>query len=189
MHRLIRCCFYISLISAALPVWGGVDIAGIHIADSYPLGGQSLRLNGAGVRSKIFIKVYIGTLYLAETTSSVEQVLQSPGPKSMQMSILYKEIEAEKIAQGWSDGFAANLSADQLQQMAPRLKQFNALFPALKKGDHVYMDFVPGEGTVVKINNDMRGHVEGADFFRALLQVWIGNHPADKHLKHGLLGG
>jgi hypothetical protein len=188
MHRLIGCYLYISLISTALPAWGGIDIAGIRIADNYPLAGQSLHLNGAGVRSKFFVKVYIGALYLAETTSSVEQVLQNPGPKSMQMSILYEEIEAEKITQGWSDGFAANLSADQLQQLAPRLKQFNALFPALKNGDRIYMDFVPGKGTVVKINNDMRGRIDGEDFFRALLQVWIGNHPADKNLKSGLLG-
>jgi len=32
------------------------------------------------------------------------------------------------------------------------------------------------------------GLIEGDDFFRALLMVWIGEHPADTSLKKGLLG-
>lgn len=188
MHFLTRCCLYISLIFAAPPASSDVDIAGIRVADSYLLADRPLVLNGAGIRSKFFIKVYVGALYLGESTSSAEQALESPGPKSMQMRMLYKQVEADKIAAGWRDGFKANLSDSQLMQLTARLEQFNALFPSLTKGDHISMDFVPGKGTAVKINDDIRGHIEGTDFFKALLQVWIGNHPADKGLKRGLLG-
>ena len=188
MHILVRCCIYLSLIFAALPARSAVDIAGIHVDQSYRLSNQLLVLNGAGTRSKFFIKVYVGALYLGAPTTEAEQALKSSGPKSMQMIMLYKKVEAEKIAEGWSDGFKANLSPDELSALAARLKQFNSLFPDLRKGDHVYMDFTPGKGTTLKINNESRGQIEGADFFNALLRVWIGNHPADKGLKRGLLG-
>jgi len=188
MPVLIRGCLYLSLICVALPARSDTDIAGIRVAGSYPLANQTLVLNGAGIRSKFFFKIYVGALYLGQSASSAEQALASTGPKSMQMMMLYKEVDADKIAEGWSEGFEANLSADQLMRLAARLKQFNTLFPALKKGDHVYMDFVPGKGTTVTINDKRRRHIEGEDFFKALLQVWIGAHPADKGLKRGLLG-
>ena len=97
MRILIRCCLYISLILTALPARGDVDIAGIRVAGSYPLARESLVLNGAGVRSKFFVKVYVGALYLGTSTSSAEQILADRGPKSMQMVMLYKEIEADNF--------------------------------------------------------------------------------------------
>ena len=104
------------------------------------------------------------------------------------MTMLYKEVEAGKITQGWNDGFSANLTNAELEPLKQRLKKFNALFPPLYKGDIVRMDYSPGTGTLLSINDRQLGHIEGADFFAALLKVWIGAQPVDKNLKKGLLG-
>lgn len=40
------------------------DVKGVNIAESVTLGGETLGLNGAGVRSKFFISVYVGASYL-----------------------------------------------------------------------------------------------------------------------------
>jgi len=188
MHTFVRYCLYSSLLCVALPASSNTDIAGIHIADSYPLADHSLALNGAGIRSKFFFDIYIGVLYLDKPASNTREILANPGSKSMQMIMLYRKVDAKKIADGWLEGFEENLPDEQMSKVATRLHQFGALFPALKKGDHVYMDYVPDQGTTVKVNNDTRGLIKGADFYNALLQVWIGRHPADKDLKHGLLG-
>jgi long-chain acyl-CoA synthetase len=41
----------------------------------------------------------------------------------------------------------------------------------------------------VWINDRLRGKVAGDDFARALLRIWLGEHPADSGLKEALLGG
>jgi len=188
MYAIVRNSIYISLLMAALPALAASGTAGVALPETYTLNGQSLVLNGAGIRSKFFFKIYVGALYLATATDDAANALAEPGAKSMQMVTLYKEVSADKIAEGWRNGFEANLSPGDLGRMRARLQRFNSMFPALHKGDHVYMDFVPGEGTRVTINRDLRGSIEGDDFFAALLQVWIGPHPADKDLKRGLLG-
>lgn len=188
MTVLVRPLLYISLLCAPLLVQAGTKVAGVELADSYRLGDRSLSLNGAGIRSKLFIKVYIGALYVGETSKDAAVLIAAPGAKSMQMYMLYKKVEAEKITRGWSDGFAANLSEPEFKAIEGRLQQFNALFPALKEGDIVHMDYLPGKGTRLSVNGQALGNIEGQDFFTALLKVWIGAHPADTGLKKGLLG-
>jgi hypothetical protein len=188
MRAFVRCCFYFSLLSAIPPALAAMETAGVDLADHYTVGDQSLVLNGAGIRTKFFFKIYVGALYLASATHDAGHTLTEPGAKSMQMAMLYRKVGADKIAEGWTDGFRANLSSAQFKRVATQLRQFNALFPDLKAGDRVYMDYIPGEGTTVTINKDRRGRVAGDDFFAALLKVWIGAHPADDDLKRGLLG-
>ena len=53
----------------------------------------------------------------------------------------------------------------------------------------MHMDYVPDQGRRQSINGETLDNIEGQDFFAALLQVWIGEHPADAELKRGLLGG
>jgi len=56
-------------------------------------------------------------------------------------------------------------------------------------GDIVLLDYVPGKGTAVKINGVEKGIVEGEDFNKALLDIWLGEEPADDGLKDAMLGG
>jgi hypothetical protein len=187
MRGIVRYSF-ICLLLYTWPARASVDIAGLSLPTTYKLAGHSLVLNGAGIRSKFFFKIYVGALYLDKATHDPQQALDAPGAKSMQMLMLYKQVDAEKVADGWRAGFEANLSRAELAPLTTRLQQFNALFPTLHKGDHVYMDYVPGAGTRLTINKEHRGAIAGEDFFHALLQVWIGKQPADTGLKSGLLG-
>lgn len=188
MSNLCRCVLYISLLLSALPARAETEIAGVELADSYSIDQHSLQLNGAGIRSKFFVKVYVGALYLGETSNNAAAILAAPGAKSMQMTVLYKEVDADKITRGWTDGFEANLSDAELTALSDRLQTFNALFPTLHKGDIVRMDYSPDIGTQLSINGKHLGTIEGVDFAAALLKVWIGEHPADEKLKKGLLG-
>jgi Chalcone isomerase-like len=188
MPSLVRILLYISLLASPLPAGADMDISGIKLADQITLGNEPLALNGAGVRSKFFVEVYVGALYLNKTTHDARQALENTGAKSMQMVILYKEVDAEKITRGWVEGIENNLDKAAQAKIADRLSAFNALFPDLHAGDHVNMNFIPGRGTTLSINQQTLGEIEGDDFFAALLSVWLGSAPADKHLKTGLLG-
>ncbi len=148
----------------------------------------TLVLNGAGIREKFFLDIYIGALYLQATTPDANAILSDTGPASVLMHILYGEVSKQKITDGWNDGLEANLSDAKLQAIRPKLKKFNSLFQTLRKGDVLRIDYIPETGTEVRINGEWRGAVEGNDFYRSLLKIWIGSHPVSKSLKQGMLG-
>ena len=149
---------------------------------------RDLLLNGGGVRKKFFMDIYIGALYLPSKTGNAQAILSDTGPASIRMHFLYKEVSKEKITDGWNDGLSANLAPAEYAALQPRLEDFNRLFRTVHSGDVISIDFTPGTGTEVRINNELRGAVPGNDFYRALLKVWLGSEPVSDALKQGMLG-
>jgi hypothetical protein len=58
----------------------------------------------------------------------------------------------------------------------------------MKSGDEAFMTYVPGTGTTLEINGKALGTIEGRDFARALMAVWLGDKPPDTNLRKGVLG-
>ena len=75
--------------------------------------------------------------------------------------------------------------------MKTELRQFDDIFTAmgeLNEGDVVQFDYQPDLGTSVMINGSLRGTISGAEFYRALLRIWLGSNPTQEKLKQKLLG-
>jgi len=166
-----------------------VEVAGVTVPDSAALAdGETLVLNGAGVRTKFFFKIYVGALYLGAKVTTPEAAYGAPGGRRVLMHFLYDEVEAAKLVEAWNEGFEGNLDKAELAHLRPRIDAFNALFTDVRRGDEVRLDYLPGKGTEVWYGDTRRGVVEGADFQAALLRIWLGGKPADKSLKAALLG-
>jgi len=166
----------------------GREIAGVSVPESVTIKNKVLVLNGAGIRKKFIIKVYVGSLYLTVKRSSVMEILDDPGAKRIVMNFLYKEVSADTLVEGWNEGFAENNSSQELLQLQDRIRQFNAFFSTVRKDDEIRLDYLPGEGTQVWINDTLKGSVPGEDFSRALLKIWLGPNPPDIKLKEAMLG-
>jgi len=166
----------------------GVQLEGVLVPGQIKQGEQTLPLNGAGVRSKFFFDIYIGALYRVEPGKLVSHILQHPSPSAVVMHILHGEIEAEKLVHGWQEGFAKNQDDAAMQALQSRLDAFNAMFGDAHRGDVLRFDFLPDGSTRLMVNDAEKGRVQGEDFQRALLTVWLGDHPADASLKKALLG-
>ncbi len=165
------------------------EVAGVKVESQARLqDGSELILNGAGIRKKLFFKIYVGALYLAQRAGSTEAVLKDPGAKRVLMHFLYDSLSAQKLVDAWNDGFTANLSGSGLQALQPRIDAFNALFQAVKKGDEIRIDYLPGDGTQVWYGDQLQGSVQGEDFQRAVMSIWLGDEPADSELKEAMLG-
>lgn len=164
------------------------EVAGVTVPETVTLGGEALVLNGAGVRSRFFIKVYVGALYLPEPASEPAAVLRGTGPKRVLLHFLYRELAADRLRGAWQDGFEANLTATERESLAAAIDAFQALFPDVREGDELAIDYLPGEGTRVSHNGEILGTVPGEAFHRAWLRIFIGDDPADGSLKRGLLG-
>lgn len=173
------------------PLVSAREIASIELPETVQLPSHTtpLLLNGAGVRRKFFFKIYVAGLYLPSRQTSSEAILNLSGPKRIRMHFVYKEVDRDKLVTGWQDGFQNNLDSVSLAHLAPRLAKFNLLFRTMRRGDVIDLDYRPGEGTHVLFNGELQGRIEGADFYVALLQVWLGQKPADPDLKAALLKG
>ncbi len=163
-------------------------VEGVALPESIALEGRPLVLNGAGVRKKFFFDIYVAALYLPERSRSAPEILDAKAPWRMVMHFLYEKVEKRKLADAWEAGFAANLDAEDKARMQPRLDRFKALFPDLSRGREVWLDHLPGRGVRVTLDGRVLGTIEGADFARALLSVWLGPAPVTRALKDALLG-
>ncbi len=168
-----------------------LEIEGIEVPATIRSGdgNTELVLNGAGLREKLYIDVYVAGLYLPARISDAATILGDDGPASVIMNIVYSKISKKKITDGWIEGLDDNTTADERKAIQPRLEAFNRLFTAMQKGDELRIDYTPARGTEVRLNGELRGSVEGNDFFRALLKVWLGSDPVSKSLKQDMLGG
>jgi hypothetical protein len=166
------------------------QLGDVSLPDKVTLEGSDveLQLNGMGYRTKFVFKIYIAALYTESSVNSRDAVQSLKGPKRVIMHMVYDEVEREKIIDGWNDGFEENNTDEQLKKLQARIDVFNSYFPDLKKGDVLLYDFIPAEGTRVKINGEVKGVIEGADFYAALLDIWLGDEPADDDLKDAMLG-
>lgn len=181
------------LLFLLLTVTGGAqaaNLAGVPLPDAIETADhQRLLLNGAGIRKKFFIKIYVGALYLPMKTDQSSSALSQPGSKQVLMHFLYDGVSQKKIVDAWSEGFHNNLDAQAYAAMLPRIERFNAMFEEMKRGDEVTLTYLPGKGTEVKVKGNEKGWIEGEDFMRAMLNIWLGGVPADTGLKKGMLGG
>jgi len=166
-----------------------VEVEGVHVPGTAVVAGQSLQLNGAGVRTKFFFDIYVGALYLRHPAHEAKEAIEGAGPKRVSMYFLYGEVGQKKLTDGWVEGFEKNQSKAAMDRLRPRLSQFNAMFGNTLKGDVYIFDFLPDGDTTVTLKGREKGRIQGEDFQRALLAVWLGKHPADKDLKKAMLRG
>ena len=165
------------------------EIAGVTIDEQITqTNGTVLQLNGAGIRSKFVVKVYIAMLYLENPGSDRDQVISDPGAKQLIMHFLYKEVDKDALVEAWNDGFNGNGTAEQLDALKAEIAEFNGLFETVKKGDRIVLDYVPDKGTTVSINAAEKGTIAGKEFNDLLLSIWLGDKPVGEKLREALLG-
>ncbi len=179
--------FFAAFLLFSATSWA-VDVEGVDVPESVTVSDKTLQLNGAGVRTKMFFDIYVGALYLPTSTTTTAGVLDMPGPKQVSMTFLYKEVDREKLTNGWEEGFRLNQPEEEMAGLKDRLQQFNDLFITAHKGDVFVFNFLADGSTNVILNGKEAGAIPGADFQRALLSVWLGEKPADKDLKKAMLG-
>ncbi len=176
------------LMALALPA-SAAEVAGVKIEDKTGVAGAELALKGAGLRKRLFFDVYAMGLYVADLTGDP---IGQGGAKRVAIHML-REVDADTFAKALVDGMRPNHDEATMRGLEPRIAQMNAIMAGMKeakKGMAILLDWVPGAGTQVAIDGKAAGApIEGEDFYRALLRIWLGGKPVQDDLKKALLGG
>jgi hypothetical protein len=181
MRKALIACASVCLLSA--PVLAAT-LADVTLPDSVTVGGQTLVLNGMGLRSKLFVKVYVGGLYVEKKTSDSTAVIQSDAIKRVVLQFIYGEVSREQMVEAFEDGFKGNAPN------APKAQvdQFLGAIETMKKGEQLVVTYAPGIGTTLSLRGNDKLTLPGLPFAQALFAVWFGPKPPTSDLKNGMLG-
>ncbi|OYY46441.1 MAG: hypothetical protein B7Y56_04125 [Gallionellales bacterium 35-53-114] len=167
-----------------------VEFEGVKLDEQLQLDSHQLILNGTGLRKKFFFKVYVAALYLTGKKNTSELILADGGAKRMAFHLL-REVSGKQMLEAINEVLPANHTAEEMKALEARLAELSRIFgsvAAVKKGEVILFDYLPGSGTRITIAGQQKGRIEGADFNRALLKVWIGDKPVQADMKQTLLG-
>ena len=169
----------------------GKEIGGVTLPDVLEIDNEKLLLNGAGLRKKLFIKVYAGGLYLKAKSSDAAAVIGADEAMAIRLHFIYDGVSPKKLTDAFSEGFENVLGSD-LASLQKEIDAFNALFSKeAKSGDSYEIVYSAGVGITVRYNGETMGTVPGLAFKKAVFGIWLGDKFADgnlKSLKSGLIG-
>ena len=163
-------------------------VGGVNLPNTESFQGQTLNLNGAGVREKLWIDLYAGGLYLSEKSSDAPAIVSADKPMSIKLHIVSKLITSEKMMDAVNEGFE-NSTGGNTKPLSADIKKFQSFFmEEIKKNDIFDIVYMPSQGVMVYKNDKELGTIKGMDFKKALFGIWLSNRPADDDLKEAMLG-
>ncbi|HEY8401748.1 MAG TPA: chalcone isomerase family protein [Cytophagaceae bacterium] len=189
MKNLIFLLLILSSIAYSNLGYAQKTIEGVTIPETFTAGKEKLILNGAGVREKYFIDLYIGALYLKNKSSDANKILESNEPIVIKMHIVSKMITSKKMEETVRDGFKKSTGGNTAPYKEKIDKIVEAFKGEIKVGDVFDIVYIPEEATTYLYkNNKLGSQVKGEDFRKIMFGIWLGKDPADNDLKDDLLG-
>lgn len=188
---VIRCIAALGLALGLAGAAQAIEVGGLKFDDTAKVAGKELKVNGAGVRTRVIVKVYALVLYLPEKKDTTAGVLESSGPRRFSLGLL-REVTGDDLGQAFMAGITANTDKAERSKFVNQLAQFGEAFvniPQGKKGDVITVDWVPDTGMLMFLNGKPIGEpMKDIAFYNAVLKIWLGDKPVDSSLKPQLLG-
>lgn len=180
-------------LSCLLPAMS-MEVGGVKVEDVTTVGGKELKLNGAGMRQILVVKVYAIGMYLPEKKEmTTADVMALPADKPRRIALhIQREINSDEFGQLFITSMNKNSTKEEKAKVINQTTKFGEMFAALepvKKGDVVTLDWVPGQGTVSTLNGKKIGEtLPDIAFYNAVSRIWLGDSPAQENVKRALLG-
>ena len=194
MTKWLRANLMMGLVGSITAMSAGaqpVEMEGQKFEPTVQVGGQTLNLNGVGLRRRAIFKVYVAGLYVPQKSTNAATLINDKGARRVSLRML-RDVDAGSFIDSFNDGLKNNLTDAQLTALKPQMDSLTATLKSIgeaKKGDAINFDYTPEGGTRISVNGQPRGDpIPGAEFFSAVLRIWLGEKPADESLKKGMLG-
>ena len=139
----------------------GKECKGVNFPEQIQAEGNSLALNGLGLRQATAFKVnvYVAALYASKTSTEPNALLEAAVPKA------------------------------QSAALKDRIAMLGEWMTDMKSGQRLTFTYKPGAGVQVDVNGAVKGTLKGDDFAKAFFSIWLGAEPPNPEIKTGLLGG
>lgn len=167
-------------------------VDGVDFSEVVPANAErpELKLNGASLRELyLLIETYVGALYLENPSTDAQAILDSEEHKRMVFHVMMKKVGARRIANALQEALVMNVTKEEHKKLSKEIDQMLSYFDGkMHRGEEAIFDYIPGKGTQITINNQVKGVIPGKDYFRAMLSIWIGENPVGRTFKDDVLG-
>jgi hypothetical protein len=165
------------------------EIAGVQIPDSIKAGSSELALNGAGIRTKFFMDIYVGGLYLQNSASDANAIIAADEPMALKLHMVSGLITSEKMINATTEGFE-NATNGKVESIQTEINSFMAVFKEeIQENDIFDIIYLPGTGVEVYKNGKLKDTIgSNMEFKKALFGIWLSENPAHEGLKESMLG-
>ncbi len=179
------------LVLASLAPCGPVLAAtldGVTMPDTLTIQGQTLRLNGMGLRTFTFLKIhgYVAGLYVAEHVHAAAPILNSAGLKLLQIRYVHSA-GLGRVQDEFRNGRERSCAEGCPKENDAAFEQLLGTARPVEPGNTTTYIFRP-DGVEVLFNETSLATIRNADFARRMLDGMIGAHPPSTMLRDGLLG-
>jgi hypothetical protein len=147
-----------------------------------PEGGTPLRRAAAATRIHLLglIELYRVAVYVGGSMDRAS-LLSPDVSKAVRVQVLYQEDSRQRIGIDWR------------AELIPRLESaatahLRGTFAPIRRGDVVLIEYVPGKGTAVRVNQAVAVSGVNHDLMLAFLDHWVGQRPLSEEIKRTLVG-
>jgi hypothetical protein len=178
---------YALALALTASVASAATLDGVSLPDKYPVAGQTLVLNGMGLRTLLLFKIYVAALYLPEPSHDAAQILASAGTKVLLLQYLHEGSKSE-VEKEYRKGEEVNCGSGGCDKAdAADFERLVALAPGVKVGDTTTY-ILTARGFQLYANNQLIGTFNNPDLAKRMLSGFIGEHPPSPDLRSRLLG-
>lgn len=189
MNKALSTFLSSCLLSAVLAApASALTVDGVDVPDTYSAKDTQLTLNGAGIRSKWFLDLYVGGLYVPNKESNAQAIIEADEPQAITLHIISGLITSDKMTSATMEGFEHSTGGD-LSAIQSDVEEFlNVFAEEIEDGDVFDLVYLPGEGVQVSKNGEVRATIGDLTFKKALFGIWLSDEPAQEDLKEKMLG-
>ena len=131
------------------PVCNAKEIEGVNLPESLEVAKSKLILNGAGVRSKFFMDLYVGGLYLENKSNNPQEIIEGDEPMAIRLHIISSLITSKKMENATREGFE-NATKGNTEPIKIQIEEFISVFKEKIEEDDIFdLFYLPGKGLEV----------------------------------------
>ena len=181
-----------AVLAVALLLIGGhataAKVAGVELDPAMSVGEQELVLNGAGIRKKLFIKLYVGSLYAVEKSRDATALVDADEAMAIRLNVLSDLLTRDKMVKALKEGFSKSTGGNTEPVQGGIDQMMGLMQDKIRPGNSITLAYEPGVGTHVMRDGEAMSVIPGLAFKQALFGIWLSDSPAQASLKKAMLG-
>jgi Chalcone isomerase-like len=174
---------------------------GVGFSETMNQEGTDLMLAGAGVRSKMMVKVYAGALYLDSAAKSALEPMKHKASKPDQslydaisdsnfgkLFLLHfvRDVESDKITEAFRESLEKNIDMKSPDTQKDAEAFLTASKVDMKEGQEMKI-YIKGDEVTVTTPSGSAQAIKNARLAGAVARIWLGKNPISEDLKKGMV--
>ncbi len=170
---------------ASAAVESGVEFDEVAVVDASSREPIELELCSTGLlRYKRIFRGYAAALYREQCDVAGPDL--AAAPLKLELSYFWS-IGGHRFGEAAEKLLRRSLDPAEFAEIEVRMRRLHAAYRSVSPGDRYALTWRPGVGTELSLNGEALVTVEGDDFARAYLGLWLGDEPMDEKLRNALL--